>query len=111
MRPDLNQNIIFPHLPLIVAILHGYDGDNPISASVYESYLSSAPEQGGYRIREGGKVLVSDEPWHSLSLFCPWHLNDYGYFNMLDYMLLYNAYNFVYKMNKPEFEVFSKSSN
>jgi hypothetical protein len=111
MRPDLYQNIIFPHLPLIAAILHGYDGDNPISASVYESYLSSAPEQGGYHIREGGKVLVSDEPWHSLSLFCPWHLNDYGYFNMLDYMLLYNAYNFVYKMNKPEFEVFSKSSN
>ena len=109
MRPDLQQEFVFPHLPLIAAILHGYEGDSPINPDVYERYFASAPPGGGYRLRKEGEVEVSAEPWHSLSLFCPWHLNDYGYYNMLDYMLLYNAYNIVYKSDDPEFEVFRTS--
>lgn len=108
MRPDLQQEIIFPHLPLIAAILHGYEGNDPIPAQIYEQYLNSAPADGGYKIRTNNTIESSQAPWHSLSLFCPWHLNDYGYFNMIDYMLLYNAYHIVYKMNVPEFEVFYK---
>ena len=107
MRPDLQQEFVFPHLPLIAAILHGYEGNDPIDPEVYERYLQSAPSQGGYRLRKDGGIETSQVPWHSLSLFCPWHLNDYGYYNMLDYMLLYNAYNIVYKSGDPEFEIFS----
>ena len=110
MRPDLQQTIIFPHLPLIAVILHGYDGSSPLSAEVYESYLASAPDNGGYRLHKEGGVEVSAVPWHSLSLLCPWHLNDYGYYNMLDYMLLYNAYQIVYNSNDPAFEVFRTSA-
>ena len=106
MRPDLQQEIIFPHLPLIAAILHGYEGNSPIAPEVYERYLSMAPPEGGYRLRKEGGVEFSAAPWHSLSLFCPWHLNDYGYYNMLDYMLLYNAYNIVYNSADPDFAVF-----
>ena len=106
MRPDLEQEFVFPHLPLIAAILHGYEGNDPIAPQVYERYLQSAPDQGGFRLRTADGTEYSQAPWHSLSLFCPWHLNDYGYYNMLDYMLLYNAYNIVYKSNDPDFEVF-----
>ena len=111
MRPDLQQEIIFPHLPLIAAILHGYEGNSPIAPEVYERYLASAPPEGGHRLAKDGTTEVSEAPWHSLSLFCPWHLNDYGYYNMLDYMLLYNAYNIVYKSNDPEFAVFRHQAN
>ena len=107
MRPDLQQEIMFPHLPLIAALLHGYEGNNPIAPDVYERYLASAPDNGGFRIHTDNGVQATEAPWHSLSLFCPWHINDYGYFNMLDYMLLYNAYNIVYKSGDPDFEVFS----
>ena len=106
MRPDLEQEFVFPHLPLIAAILHGYEGNDPIAPQVYERYLQSAPDQGGFRLRTADGTEHSQAPWHSLSLFCPWHLNDYGHYNMLDYMLLYNAYNIVYKSNDPDFEVF-----
>jgi hypothetical protein len=106
MRPDFQQEFVFPHLPLIAAILHGYEGNTPIAPEVYERYLSMAPPEGGYRLRKEGGVEFSAAPWHSLSLFCPWHLNDYGYYNMLDYMLLYNAYNIVYNSADPDFAVF-----
>ncbi len=105
-RPDLQQTLIFPHLPLIAVILYGYDGNKAFPASVYETYFNAAPEKGAFRINKSDGERVSDAPWHSLSLFCPWHTKSVGYFNMLDYMLLYNAYRLVYKSNISEFQMF-----
>ena len=107
-RPDMQQSMIFPHLPLIAAILHGYDGDNSLPDSVYEEYFNSAPAEGAHNFTLKDSVFKSNPPWHSLSLFCPWHYRDNGKFNMLDYMLLYNAYQLVYKSGLPEFEKFGK---
>lgn len=110
-RPDMQQSRIFPHLPLIAVILHGYDGDNPLPASVYEDYFNTAPTEGAHNFTIKDSVFKSDPPWHSLSLFCPWHDQDNGKFNMLDYMLLYNLYQLVYKSELPEFEKFWNNSN
>lgn len=95
-RPDLQQPLIFPHLPLIAVILHGYDGENLLAQRVYEDYLNTAPKSGGFHYQTADSVHQSNPPWHSLSLFCPWHTNSIGDFNMIDYMLLYNAYQLVY---------------
>jgi hypothetical protein len=105
-RPDLQQPLIFPHLPLISAILHGYDGKNPQPAAQYEAYLNSAPFEGAFHTGSDSLEQHSAVPWHSLSLFCPWHTNDKGHFNMLDYMLLYNSYRLVYLSGLDEFKVF-----
>ena len=90
-RPDLQQTLIFPHLPLVNVILHGYDGNQPLPAAAYVSYLSTAPRAGAFRYPQQDTTFNSQPPWHSLSLFCPWQLRSEGEFNMLDYMLLYNA--------------------
>ena len=103
-RPDLQQTLIFPHLPLVAAVLHGYEGDHPLPASVYEDYFNSAPMEGAHNYTIEDSVFNSNPPWHSLSLFCPWHDHDNGKFNMLDYMLLYNLYQLTYKSELPEFK-------
>ena len=105
-RPDLQQTLIFPHLPLVNVILHGYDGKQPLPAAAYESYLSTAPRDGAYRYPQQDTTFNSQPPWHSLSLFCPWQLRSEGEFNMLDYMLLYNAYWLVYKSGLPQYKKF-----
>src|SRR5574344_2268771 len=111
MRPDLQPSFIFPHMPLIAAILHGYSGENPLSATVYENYLHSAPIEGASHVWKADTISSTPAPWHSLSLFCPWQLSASGYYNMIDYMLLYNAYQLVYCSNLPEFKVFAKAQN
>lgn len=95
-RPDLEQTLIFPHLPLINVLLHGYDGNKPLPKTEYKAYLESAPDEGAFYYAKNDSVVRSAPPWHSLSLFCPWHNRDVGEFNMLDYMFLYNAYWLVY---------------
>jgi len=109
-RPDMQQSLIFPHLPLISAILHEYKGQKPQSELLYEEYLNSAPLEGAFHIGYDSLEQQSDPPWHSLSLFCPWHTTDKGYFNMLDYMLLYNAYQLVYHSGLTQFKVFTKAN-
>jgi hypothetical protein len=109
-RPDLQQSLIFPHLPLIAAILHGYSGKNSQPAAQDETYLNSAPFEGAFHTDSDGLEQRSAVPWHSLSLFCPWHISDKGYFNMLDYMLLYNSYQLVYRSGLDEFRAFAQSA-
>jgi hypothetical protein len=106
LRPDMQQSLIFPHLPLISAILYEYQGKKPQQAAQYEAYLNSAPFEGAFHIGSNSSEQQSAAPWHSLSLFCPWHTTDKGYFNMLDYMLLYNAYQLVYHSKLPQFRAF-----
>ncbi len=90
---------LFPHLPLITEILHGYNGNNQMPASEIENgFLNVAPPCGSYVHLDGNK---SQPPWHTMSLFCPWHgensdRNWKGEYNMLDYMMLYNAYFLIY---------------
>lgn len=108
-RPDLQQSLIFPHLPLVNVILHGYTGKKPLDASHYEDYLNSIPENGAFRLIENDSLLTSLPPWHALSLFCPWQLKSIGEFNMLDYLFLYNAYWIVYQSNLPQYEIFSET--
>ncbi|MCB2208080.1 MAG: T9SS type A sorting domain-containing protein [Bacteroidetes bacterium] len=92
---------LFPHLPLITEILHGYNGNNQMPASVIENdFLNVAPSCGAQNYGVGEDENTSP-PWHTMSLFCPWHGENsaedwHGEYNMLDYMLLYNAYFYIY---------------
>lgn len=96
-RPDLQQSFIFPHLPLVNVVLYGSDGLSLLPAEEYiQLYLDTAPDRGAGTQMVEGEMLRTDAPWHSLSLFCPWHTNHIGDFNMLDYMLLYNLVEIVY---------------
>ena len=95
-RPDLQQSLIFPHLPLINLVLHGTEGRELLPKERYEAYLNAAPASGCITSEVGGEEVRTAAPWHSLSLFCPWHTNTTGDANMLDYMLLYNLYRLVY---------------
>lgn len=96
-RPDLQQPILFPHFPLISMLL--YPEQQPemmLPASFYEEFLNAAPACGAHRISTEVTVDQTPAPWHTLSLFCPWHNADEGEYNMIDYMLLYNLYRLVY---------------
>lgn len=96
-RPDLQQPILFPHFPLISLLLYPeQQPKNMLPASLYEELLHAAPAGGAHRITADGKVEQTPAPWHTLSLFCPWHNADEGEYNMIDYMLLYNLYRLVY---------------
>ena len=96
-RPDLQQSLIFPHLPLINLVLHGTEGRELLPRERYEAYLNTAPASGCITAEVNGEVVRTGAPWHSLSLFCPWHTSVTGDGNMLDYMLLYNLYRLVYE--------------
>lgn len=96
-RPDLQQSLIFPHLPLINLVLHGTEGRELLPKERYEAYLNAAPASGCITSEVGGEEVRTAAPWHSLSLFCPWHTTETGDANMLDYMLLYNLYQLVYE--------------
>ena len=96
-RPDLQQSLIFPHLPLINLVLHGTEGRELLPKERYEAYLNAAPASGCITSEVGGEAVRTAVPWHSLSLFCPWHTTETGDANMLDYMLLYNLYRLVYE--------------
>ena len=96
-RPDLQQSLIFPHLPLINLVLHGTEGRTLLPKESYEAYLNTAPASGCITTEVGGEEVRTAAPWHSLSLFCPWHTDKTGDANMLDYMLLYNLYRLVYE--------------
>ena len=95
-RPDLQQELIFPHLPLINLILYGQEGEKILPRSTYDPYLNSAPTDGCITHYIDGKTVRNAPPWHSLSLFCPWHLSETGQVNMIDYLLLYNLVELVY---------------
>lgn len=95
-RPDLQQTLIFPHLPLINLVLHGTEGRVLLPKELYEAYLNTAPASGQITTIEKETMVRSAAPWHSLSLFCPWHTVATGDANMLDYMLLYNLYLLIY---------------
>ena len=101
LRPDLQQPMLFPHFPLISLLLYPQEPRNMVRKTVYESLLDAAPAEGAFRLLRNGAWVQSQAPWHSLSLFCPWHDTDEGRFNMLDYMLLYNLYRLVYAPEKP----------
>lgn len=105
-RPDLEQTLFFPHLPLINVVLYGYNGKKAQPKDKYVEYLNSAPATGAGTYTENGVTKRTAAPWHTLSLFCPWHTKETGEFNMLDYMLLYNLYQIVYESQLPEFEAF-----
>ena len=96
-RPDLQQSLIFPHLPLINLVLHGTEGRTLLPKERYEEYLNAAPASGCITAEVNGEEVRTAVPWHSLSLFCPWHTTETGDANMLDYMLLYNLYRLVYE--------------
>lgn len=96
-RPDLQQTLIFPHLPLINLVLHGTEGRTLLPKEQYEAYLNAAPTHGHLTTEENGEIVRTAAPWHSLSLFCPWHTTQTGDANMLDYMLLYNLYRLIYE--------------
>ena len=97
----MESNIgLFPHLAAISEVLHGYNGTNRRTASFYENnFLNSAPPCGSFNSLDPINPCPSP-PWHTMSLFCPWHRNsqfrERGDFNMLDYMMLYNAYFYDY---------------
>ena len=95
-RPDLQQSLIFPHLPLINLVLHGTEGRTLLPKERYEEYLNAAPASGCITAEVNGEEVRTAVPWHSLSLFCPWHTTETGDANMLDYMLLYNLFQLVY---------------
>ena len=101
LRPDLRQPIMFPHFPLISLLLDPKDVRLSVNAAVYESILDAAPSEGAFRRCTDGVWDTTQAPWHTLSLFCPWHAEE-GCFNMLDYMLLYNLYRLVYAPEKPQ---------
>ncbi len=99
-RPEIGFDEFFIHLPVIAEILHGYNGNRRIDPEKYEYYLNTAPSDGGHQYYLDGKRYQSEKPWHSLSLFCPNHLDFYGEYNMIDYMLLHNAYFLAYHHHK-----------
>ncbi|MBP5396114.1 MAG: T9SS type A sorting domain-containing protein [Bacteroidales bacterium] len=101
LRPDLQQPMLFPHFPLISLLLYPQKPKSLPGASLYESILDTAPSGGAFRRYADGAWDTTPAPWNSLSLFCPWHLEE-GDFNMLDYMLLYNLYRLVYAPEKPQ---------
>jgi hypothetical protein len=101
LRPDLHQPMIFPHFPLISLLLYPQKPKSLPDASQYESLLDAAPSEGAFRRYADGVWDTTPAPWNSLSLFCPWHLEE-GDFNMLDYLLLYNLYRLVYAPEKPQ---------
>ena len=45
-RPDMQQSLIFPHLPLINLVLHGTEGRELLPKERYEAYLNAAPASG-----------------------------------------------------------------
>lgn len=92
---------LYPQLPLINRILYGYNGSNLISANEYETkFLNNAPPCGAhhYVYQNNGVTIdeVTSPPWHTVSLGCPQHnKGGWGFdgeYNMIDYMILYNAY-------------------
>ncbi|MCQ2285959.1 MAG: hypothetical protein MJZ76_03670 [Bacteroidales bacterium] len=95
-RPDLTQPLMFPHLSLLAVVLHGADSTRLVEPEIYSQILDAAPEQGASLISKSGEKIRTEAPWNSMSLFCPWHNEAVGEYNMLDYMLLYNAYALVY---------------
>lgn len=102
-RPDLEQTLIFPHLPLTSIVLYGYPDSYQLNRAAYEGYLNSAPVTGAIHLLSDNITTQSTPPWHSLSLFCPWHTAVFGRFNMLDYMLLYNLFQLVVLEDKGSF--------
>ena len=96
LRPDLQQELIFPNLPLINLVLYGQEGKKLLPRERYETYLDSAPADGCMTRTIDGKIVRNAPPWHSLSLFCPWHVTEIGEVNMIDYLLLYNLVELVY---------------
>jgi len=105
-RPDLQQPMLFPHLPLANVVLYGYNGKKADTAAVYVNMLNSAPLRGAGTFTVNDSTYRTPAPWHTLSLFCPWHDKSTGDFNMIDYMLLYNLYCIVYQEHLPEYETF-----
>lgn len=106
MRPDLQQPLMFPHLPLINYLLYPQKNARLLPDSLYAHLLNAAPAEGGHHYVRSGVQDRTLAPWHTLSLFCPWHDAENSEFNMLDYMLLYNLYRLVYVPEKP-LDVFS----
>lgn len=94
-RPDLQQTLLFPHLSLASIVLYGHNDDFQLNRQPYEEYLNTAPTNGAAHLISGDTTIQTKAPWHSLSLFCPWHTASIGEFNMLDYMLLYNLFQLV----------------
>lgn len=95
-RTDMQQTLIFPHLPLINLVLYGTDGRTLVERGAYDAYLDTAPEDGAItRVIDGQRVRTA-APWNTLSLFCPWRTRDIGEGNMLDYLLLYNLVELIY---------------
>lgn len=105
-RSDLQQPMLFPHLPLANVVLYGYNGNKAEPAKMYEEMLDAAPASGAGTYTINDTTMRTSAPWHSLSLFCPWHTGSTGDFNMIDYMLLYNLYSIVYQEQLPEFRAF-----
>lgn len=92
---------VLPYLPLIGRLLNGYTGNNLIPASYYENeFWDKAPPCGAFHYVDavGTTLDISVPPWHTLSLFSPWHYEPDGGnlidgdYTMMDYMLMYNAY-------------------
>lgn len=96
LRPDLQQELVFPHLPLINLVLYGQEGKELLPRERYDAYLNTAPADGAITHITDGKTMRNAPPWHSLSLFCPWRTKDTGEVNMIDYLLLYNLVELVY---------------
>jgi len=95
-RPDLQQTLIFPHLPLINLVLYGKEGKDLVPRTLYDAYLDSAPADGAITKIIDGKSVRTPAPWNSGSLFCPWHNKDVGDANMIDFLLLYNLVELIY---------------
>lgn len=102
MRPDLKQPLMFPHLPLVNYVLYPQQHAKLLPDTLYGNILDAAPAEGAYHHAWEGESGRSAAPWHTLSLFCPWHEAENSDFNMLDYMLLYNLYRLVYAPESPE---------
>lgn len=96
-HPEMGQTLFFPHLPLANLVLYGKNGKTLVDKSLYEQYLDAAPADGIITKSVKGETVRTDAPWHTLSLFCPWHNQTTGDANMIDYMLLYNLYRLVYE--------------
>lgn len=102
MRPDLQQPLMFPHLPLINYLLYSQPKAKLPPDTLYERLLDAAPSEGGHYYAWMDSTGRTPAPWHSLSLFCPWQEAENSEFNMMDYLLLYNLYRIVYAPEKPE---------
>jgi hypothetical protein len=65
---------LYPHLPLIYRIIHGYEGSNLVAASDYETkFLNSAPGCGAHHYVCEDNDVVTAPPWHTVSLGSPQH--------------------------------------